>query len=215
MPILDHAHPLICVTVAVDSISDGEELFRIPRDVVLDSQTSTLRSYIRDELDDLDPWLSLILVLIYEWFLGDKSHWYPYLHLLPQQFDTLMFWSKAELAELQASAVVSRIGKKSAEVGFLSELVPIIHAHPELFPLSKDKLDGEVIRHAHIAGSQVMAYAFDVDKQNDLDDDESLVTDDEDNPAKGMVPFADMLNADAEKNNVSPRDYTYSNLTHR
>lgn len=213
MPMLDPIHSLIHVTVAVDSISEGEELFRTPRNIILDSQTSTLRSHIPDDLDGLDPWLSLILVLIYESFLGEKSKWYPYLHLLPQTFDTLMFWSKDELAELQASAVISRIGKKGAEAGFLSELVPIIRTHPELFPLSKGKLEEQAIRHAHIAGSQVMAYAFDVDKQADVDDDESLVTDDEENPAKGMVPFADMLNADAEKNNVSPKDYPCNNIS--
>ena len=126
--------------MAVDSIPEGEELFRIPRDAVLDSQTSTLRSHIPDHLDGLDPWLSLILVLIYESCLEEYSKWYPYIHLLPQQFDTLMFWANAELAELQASAVISRIGKKNAEAGFLSDLVPIISAYPELFPFSKDKL---------------------------------------------------------------------------
>ena len=56
-----------------------------------------------------------------------------------------------------------------------------------------------------------MAYAFDIEKSEDDDDegdanDESYMTDDEDEQLpKGMVPLADLLNADADRNNVSSR----------
>ena len=193
---------LTYLTVASDAILEGEELFRIPQNTILDNQSSALRKRIPEELDSLDPWLSLILVLVYESLLGDRSEWYPYIQLLPVQFDTPMFWTDAELAELQGSAIVGKIGKKEAEAGFIAQLVPIVKAHPELFPLDHENVADELVRLAHIAGSRVMAYAFDIE-HDDLRDDESLVTDDEENPAKGMVPFADMLNADVEKNNVS------------
>lgn len=168
----------------------------------MDTTTSSLRQHIPEQLDALNPWLAMILVLIYESLQGEKSKWYPYIRLLPNKFDTLMFWSKEELAELQASAVVQKIGKKSAEDAFAFELAPPIVQHQDLFPsIHKDH---EILRLGHIAGSCVMAYAFDVEKEDEGRDDESLVTDDEENPAKAMVPFADMLNADAAKNNVSP-----------
>jgi SET domain-containing protein 6 len=59
-------------------------------------------------------------------------------------------------------------------------------------------------------GSLIMAYAFDIEKseteeEDDVDEnDESYMTDDEDEQLpKGMVPLADLLNADADRNNVS------------
>ena len=62
---------------------------------------------------------------------------------------------------------------------------------------------------AHVMGSLIMAYAFDIEKseteEDDVDEnDESYMTDDEDEQLpKGMVPLADLLNADADRNNVS------------
>lgn len=51
-----------------------------------------------------------------------------------------------------------------------------------------------------------MAYAFDIDVDNndnaDEPDEDGFFTDDEDEPNKGMIPMADMLNADADRNNV-------------
>jgi SET domain-containing protein 6 len=60
-----------------------------------------------------------------------------------------------------------------------------------------------------MAGSLIMAYAFDIDRDDAMDgsdngtsEDDEFEEDDEDEPLKGMVPFADMLNADAVRNNV-------------
>jgi SET domain-containing protein 6 len=56
-------------------------------------------------------------------------------------------------------------------------------------------------------GSTIMAYAFDLEKvtgEEDEGDDEGFVSDDEGvTMPKGMVPLADMLNADADRNNVA------------
>jgi N-lysine methyltransferase SETD6 len=123
-----------------------------------------------------------------------------------------MFWNDADLAYLQASAVVDKIGKASAEESWKDTIVPIMLENPELFPVNGETevaRTTQLIRLAHFAGSLIMAYAFDIDrddegKQNDgTSDDEDFEEDDEDEPLKGMVPMADMLNADADRNNVS------------
>lgn len=155
-----------------------------------------------------------MLVMLYEYLKGKESQWHPYFLVLPRQFDSLMFWSDAELAELQESAVVHKIGKTEAEDSILRDIIPIVRGNPSLFPLPSrptEALSPEsqktVLGLAHMMGSLIMAYAFDVEE--DADDGEgadsqadSLVTDDEDDPPKGMVPLADMLNADADLNNV-------------
>jgi SET domain-containing protein 6 len=47
--------------------------------------------------------------------LNTNSKWTPYLAVLPKHLDSLVFWSEPELAELQASMVVNRIGREKAE----------------------------------------------------------------------------------------------------
>jgi N-lysine methyltransferase SETD6 len=67
--------------------------------------------------------------------------------------------------------------------------------------------DDAIIALAHRMGSTIMAYAFDLEKVTGEEiegDDEGFVSDDDDvTMPKGMVPLADMLNADADRNNVA------------
>lgn len=201
--------------MARSDIFDGEELFSIPRGLVLSAQNSKLKDLLSQDLEELGPWLSLILVMMYEYLLGEQSAWAPYFKILPKSFDTLMFWSPSELRELQGSAIVSKIGKEGAEDSIMQMIAPVVRANPSLFP-SVDGLaswDGEagshaLLRLAHIMGSLIMAYAFDIEKVEDEDDEnndeeDGYVTDDEqDQSSKGMVPLADILNADADRNNA-------------
>lgn len=128
-----------------------------------------------------------------------------------------MFWYPEELQELQASAVVDKIGKASAEESWKSSIIPVMLQHPDLFPLSgvttdEDKI-AALIKLAHMAGSLLMAYAFDIDRDDaksengdEASEEHDWEEDDEAEPLKGMVPLADMLNADADRNNVcAPR----------
>ncbi|KAJ5166368.1 uncharacterized protein N7482_005149 [Penicillium canariense] len=201
--------------VARTSIPEGEELFSIPRNLILAVQNSELKSLLGQEVDTLGPWLSLMLVMLYEYSQGSNSRWAPYLRVLPTRFDTLMFWSPAELRELQASAILDKIGKQGADKSILESIVPIVRANPGLFPpvsgvtsYEGDAGAAALLELAHIMGSLIMAYAFDIEKseheEDDAeDDDESYMTDDEDEQLpKGMVPLADLLNADADRNNA-------------
>jgi SET domain-containing protein 6 len=157
-------------------------------------------------LSQFGSWNSLVLVIIYEYLRRDASPWYHYFKVLPTTFDTLMFWNPIELAELQGSAVIGKIGKAEAEEGWQTTIIPLMKAHPALFRADEDGADSIFVQLAHMAGSLIMAYAFDLGKTDDTEeeaDDDGFVEDDEGDPAKGMVPFADMLNADADRNNVS------------
>ena len=76
-----------------------------------------------------DNWVSLILIMIYEHLQGDKSRWKSYFDVLPDRFETLMWWSDQELVELQASSIVAKIGKEEADGMFRSRVLPIIEEH--------------------------------------------------------------------------------------
>ncbi|KAJ6121935.1 hypothetical protein N7512_004400 [Penicillium capsulatum] len=200
--------------VARSHIAEGEELFSIPRSVILAVQNSQLKSLLSQDVDALGPWLSLMLVMLYEYLQGTQSKWAPYFQVLPTRFDTLMFWSEPELRELQASAIVDKIGKRGAEESILESIAPIVRANPALFPPGNGlaSFDGDagtaaLLELTHMMGSLIMAYAFDIEKAEDDDEaedpDESYMTDDdEEQLSKGMVPLADLLNADADRNNA-------------
>jgi SET domain-containing protein 6 len=183
--------------------------------MVLAVQNSELKTLLGQDLEQLGPWLSLMLVMLYEYLQGEKSRWAPYFKVLPSRFDTLMFWSSAELQELQGSTIVEKIGREGAEESIMEMIAPIVRGNPALFPPAPGmaSYDGDagaaaLIELAHVMGSLIMAYAFDIEKSEDDEDegdanDESYMTDDEDEQLpKGMVPLADLLNADADRNNV-------------
>lgn len=208
--------------VARTSIPEGEELFSIPRNLILAVQNSELKNLLGQDVDALGPWLSLMLVMLYEYSQGANSRWAAYFQVLPTRFDTLMFWSQEELHQLQASAIVDKIGKQGADESILQSIVPIVRANPGLFPpvngvasYEGDAGAAALLDLAHIMGSLIMAYAFDIEKseteEDDVDDnDESYMTDDEDEQLpKGMVPLADLLNADADRNNVSQSAFPF------
>lgn len=189
-----------------------EELFAVPRSLVLHKASSELYHKIPGSFAHLGPWDSLIIVIIYEFLRGDASPWFPYLQLLPTTFDTLMFWTPEELSELRGSAVVDKIGREAAEENWSKTIIQIMLSNEELFPVPASDLESRESRFlelAHMAGSMIMAYAFDIEDESGKNDEDAaddgesdLTEDDEDNPAKAMVPFADMLNADANRNNA-------------
>jgi SET domain-containing protein 6 len=143
--------------------------------------------------------------MIYEYGRGPDSTWKPYFDILPSTFDTLIYWSENELEELQASAVVRKIGKKEADQMFEDKIWPIVHSQPGIFGFREGISGQEVVQLAHRMGSLIMAYAFDIESSETKEpDEEGYATEDEDaDLPKGMVPLADILNADADRNNVS------------
>lgn len=123
-----------------------------------------------------------------------NSKWAPYFRVLPEKLDSLVFWSPEELAELQASAVVNKIGKDQAEEVFRDSVSKIV---PE----------GSTSEVFHRVASTIMAYAFDIpeasveDEKKDENAEEDELVDDEDEITNmAMIPLADMLNADVDNN---------------
>jgi N-lysine methyltransferase SETD6 len=153
-------------------------------------------------------WLNLILVLLYESLHHSTSQWSPYLFVLPRgptSFNTLMFWTPSELTELQASAMPSKIGKDSADRMFKDHIITIIEQHADIFYPGTERLTHEqLLESCHVIGSLIMSYAFDLQPDEDDDDDDEhqdgWVEDQSRQSTMGMVPMADMLNADAEFN---------------
>ena len=138
---------------------------------------------------------------MYEFLGGESSAWKPYLDVLPETFDTPMFWSIDELSVLRGSPLLNRIGKEDAEAMFRAKLLPAIRSNPDVFPFSGHCSDENLIRLAHRMGSTIMAYAFDLENDPDEENDEDgWVEDREGKSLMGMVPMADILNADAEFN---------------
>jgi N-lysine methyltransferase SETD6 len=126
--------------------------------------------------------------------LRKNSRWSPYFAVLPSKLDSLVFWSPSELAELQASAVINKVGKADAEAIFHQKVKPLglVNGTIELF---------------HHMASIIMAYAFDIPPEDLLSDLESekgekLIGDEDQQTVLTMIPLADMLNADAERNNA-------------
>ncbi|KAH7122465.1 hypothetical protein B0J11DRAFT_507447 [Dendryphion nanum] len=201
--------------VAAQNIEEDELLFRIPRSSILSVENSILSSEIpKVTFEHLGPWLSLILVMLYEHENKASSNWAPYFDVLPSDFNTLMFWEKDELEQLEASAVVHKIGREKADETFLRKLVPVIKEFADIFfsgdanaaQKAEQMAQPQNLQLMHKMGSLIMAYAFDVEPANPpskVVDEEGYASEDEDEALpKGMVPLADMLNADADRNNA-------------
>lgn len=189
--------------IAREDIEEDEELFSIPRSSILTIETSSVPVELQKTLDD--PWLSLVLALVYEFQQGTESKWKPYLGLVPSEFDTLMYWSKEELQELEGSAVVNKIGKASADNLFLQQLIPLIRQNESKFR-AQELSDSDILAVCHRMASTIMAYAFDLENSSgEADANADGWEEDSDEGAalsKGMIPLADMLNADADLNNA-------------
>ncbi|KAF2999311.1 hypothetical protein E8E13_004853 [Curvularia kusanoi] len=200
--------------VATQDIAEHELLFRIPRSAILSVENSILSKEIpAATFEMLGPWASLILVMLYEYFNGDASNWAAYFLVLPEDFNTLMYWTEDELAELQASAVLNKIGKESANEMFLEQLIPVIKEFAPIFfadderapQRAEEMRDERNLALMHRMGSLIMAYAFDVEpsvSKKDVDEEGYASEDEDEALPKGMVPLADMLNADADRNNA-------------
>ncbi|KAI9870720.1 MAG: hypothetical protein M1823_008658, partial [Watsoniomyces obsoletus] len=97
-----------------------------------------------------------------------------------------------------------KIGKEESDDMLRKRVVKIVQANSKIFfPTGAALLnEDELLALAHRMGSTVMAYAFDLDNANDESEDEEdgWVEDRDDKTMLGMVPMADILNANAEFN---------------
>jgi len=187
-------------------------LFTIPKKLLLSTENSELRILYPDMFEAFEdlPWLALVLTMMYEKALGSKSKWRAYLDVLPETFDTLMWWTEEELAELQASTITNRVSKSDSDRTFRTSFVPIVENRPGVFGcegITGEALEECVLHMAHVMATTMSTYAFDVEARPEpkVDEDGYWTEEEDDVPPKipkAMVPLADMLNADANRNNV-------------
>lgn len=207
-------------------------MFTIPRDAIINVQTSELSKKLPhvfdgsiDEMDEdaapLDSWGSLILVLLYEYLRGDASRWKPYFDVLPEEFDTPIFWSEDELKELEGTSLTAeKVGKNESDTMLRQKILPVVFGNAAVFfpEGTTTPSEDEVLRLAHRMGSTIMAYAFDLENEDDEPEEgeDGWVEDREGQVMLGMVPMADTLNADAEFNvSKPPIAWVISRLTSR
>ncbi|KAL7411012.1 hypothetical protein BDY24DRAFT_417352 [Mrakia frigida] len=188
--------------VAVADIPPHTELFSVPKTAVLTTKTCGLKELLpKEEWEGLNGgWGRLILCLMYEQGRGEGSPWKGYLDILPTNFDTPMFWSEVELSELKGTSIFDKIGLAEATNEYTTRLLPIIQAHPEVFPPAMfDSCFS--LEWFHTQGSRILSRSFGVEgvKDEDDSDDDELEDEEgdggEDVDKVGMVPMADMLNA--------------------
>ena len=196
------------ISVAIQDIKDGEELFTLPYQSTLTVEKSAFYTKAQDALVDLEYWKVLVLVLVFEYGQQSHSSWGPYLRLLPDNFDTLMYWSEMELMELRGSTILSKIGKVDAEHVFETQLWPIASTYRSDFGEYAESLggvEGKAIFQTlcHRMASIIFAYGFDLDPDFDSDTEQEVSDEGENSEKLMLVPLADMLNADADFNNVS------------
>ena len=154
--------------------------------------------------------------MIYEDGLGEKSTWWPYLNILPKDFDTLIYWSSDELAELHGSAVLDKIGKTDADKSFKKCLLPLVQQNAEIFgnhaqAFASTDAESAFLELAHRMATLIMAYGFDLENESSSSEDEEDEANGSSQSAyelnKGMVPLADLFNADGDLNNVGLHDF--------
>ena len=196
-------------TVAVRDVEENEELFTLSYSSTLTTKNSALNTLKKTELGGLEKWAALALTIIYEDGQGQDSAWWPYLSILPTTFDTPIFWSPSEIEELQGSAVRNKIGKEKADQLFTKELLPIVQADSAIYGRHAPSFAGpnaveNVLQIGHRVATLIHAYGFDLDPDIASDKEQEVEDEGEDEDLdKGMVPLADLLNADGDLNNVS------------
>lgn len=171
------------MVVAIKDIPEDTTLFTIPRDAIINTETSELGKKIpnlfdttfdenEEDAEPLNSWGSLILVMLYEYLQGEASKWKPYFDVLPQTFDTPIFWSEAELKELQGTCLTSeKIGKQESDDMLKTRILPIVAKNASVFYPEgvAQQSEDELLAVAHRIGSTIMAYAFDLDKNRSVD----------------------------------------------
>ena len=196
-------------------------IFSLPRSLLVTTSTSHLPTLLPvNEWSALGGWSPLILIMMYERsrpadLAAFPPSWAPYFALLPapNSFNSLMFWSDSELAELEGSTVVGKIGREEAEEEWKDVVWPFVLKHREvLMPGGgsdeelREKFGLEMF---HYCGTLILSRSFHVETGMGGEDSDEEDSDDEDEEKEdvgdvAMVPFADILNAKSGCDNVRP-----------
>lgn len=197
-----------CV-VASQDIGVDEVLFEIPRSSILNVSTSQLVCDFPQLKDvfwkELGHWEGLVLCMLYEIkVMGPHSFWWHYLQVLPEphSLNTLVYWDADELAALEPSLVVQRLGIEQSKEMYSNILQQTKAFGPEFLK----KLNHITFEEFVYVASIIMSYSFDVEIPGRDDMDEEDENGDSnvahDGYMKSMIPLADTLNADTKQYNA-------------
>ena len=202
---------------ATEAIEEGVCLFAIPPSCVLSAATSNCPVLETEAGCKLSPWTQLAIVIIYEYCLKDKSHWYAYLHhflpLSPSKPPTAfapLFWEPSELALLQGSEseVIALEQRRDVEQQWLHAAKWIAQTKESL-PDRGSLFTETMFKHVCFV---IQSYSFTMSRSDLLPEHQAkLQAGDkmaEEDPNRdisrfvGMYPFADALNHSIPRNNA-------------
>lgn len=201
--------------VATQDIDEDELLFKIPKLLYFSIYNSSLfeeHPELHEQLLSLGLWEALTLAIMYEWKVKkDQSRWAGYFDILPfmdtdnYTFNQLIFWNEEETAKLAPSLVLKRIGKDSARKMYEDIFGGNNLGIEEFNDVSLEEFDQVALT--------IMSYSFNVEtlkeeaeeaeeEQKEDEEEEEEEKEDDETFYQCMVPLADMLNADSNKNNA-------------
>ncbi|KAK6350681.1 hypothetical protein TWF718_003866 [Orbilia javanica] len=186
------------IITSTGSIPASTTLLSIPASAIITAASSSLLERI-PSLAEKSQWTILILTVMYEASKPD-SKWRAYFDSLPTEFDTLMYWTQDELKELEGSAVLNKIGKEEAEAMYLEEIKTFVDSNGEAFGGVDVSLEA-----FHKAGSWIMAFSSDFEKQGNTRNEDAMDEDDDDDDEydsldtdKVLVPFGNLVQIDCD-----------------
>ncbi|KAG6551635.1 hypothetical protein Mapa_006720 [Marchantia paleacea] len=163
--------------IGVRALYDMEEndlIATIPKQACLTVQT-TAASKILEQVE-IGGGLGLAVALMYEMSLQERSKWYGYLQLLPNEQKLPFLWSSEEIDELLLGTELHKVIKEDRlliEEDWMESIVPLTESNPAEFPAEWFTLDRFLA-----AKALVSSRAFEVDDYHGY----------------GMVPLADLFN---------------------
>ncbi|XP_028400614.1 N-lysine methyltransferase SETD6-like [Dendronephthya gigantea] len=176
--------------IALENIEEGESVFKIPRNVLLEPHTSAISGIVSEfaeclpEIHSRNKWLPLLITLLHE-YTNPTSKWRPYLDLVPSEtvLNQPIFWTEQERKILTSIDLKDGVeeDERNIELGYKNFVLPFMEKNKKYFDPKVHTLD----LYKRLAGF-VMAYSF---------------TDSDDVDAKpAMVPMADILNHVSDNN---------------
>ncbi|WVQ82630.1 hypothetical protein IAT38_004762 [Cryptococcus sp. DSM 104549] len=193
--------------IAVEDIPADAPVFTIPDTMIMSPLNSDIKKHLAEEEWDklAGGWSQLIITMMWETARGIESPWHTYLSNMPTTFDTPMFWNTNERNFLRGTDIEDRIGREDAEAVYFNILVP---AHPELFPPQSPHT---TLSAFHLQGSRILSRSFTVpvtrltrpfEPHAERESESGSEDSEEDDSVVVMIPFADMLNAAHQRDNV-------------
>jgi SET domain-containing protein 6 len=99
-----------------------------------------------------------------------RQDWGFFFRILPNRFDTPMFWNDDDLAELKGTNIIGKIGKEEATKDYREKVEPFIRSRPQIFfgaMANEASIDDLIAKfysldHFHIMGSRILSRSFHV-----------------------------------------------------